>query len=110
MSTRGPWRCPRGDVSEVHLRGPLKFVSQMSILHVLHGWTISKSTRGHLFPAGMRVLSDAHNHIKRVRKSGISAQRPSRASECNWPSFDGSDDSSPKDMAARILAPWPLHP
>jgi hypothetical protein len=40
------------DVGEVHVRGPSKLVSQMSIFCDLHAWTISKSTRGHLFPAG----------------------------------------------------------
>jgi hypothetical protein len=57
MSSRGPWQCPRVDVGKVHLRGPLKFVSQMSIFRVLHAWTISKSTRGHLFPAGLSILT-----------------------------------------------------
>ncbi len=59
MSTSGPHhgprQCPRVDISEVHLSGPLKFVSQMSIFRVLHAWTISKSTRGDLFPAGLRT-------------------------------------------------------
>jgi hypothetical protein len=53
----GPWERPRLDVGEVHVRGQLKFVSQMSIFRVVHAWTISKSTRGHLFPAGGSVAS-----------------------------------------------------
>jgi hypothetical protein len=53
MSTRGPRRGPCMDVSKVHVLGPLIFVSQMSIFRVLHAWTILKSTRGHLFPAGL---------------------------------------------------------
>jgi hypothetical protein len=56
MSTRGPCRGPRVHVGKVHVRGPLIFVSQMSIFRVLHAWTISKSTRGHPFPAGQEII------------------------------------------------------
>jgi hypothetical protein len=51
MSTSGPrhepWKCPRVDVGEIHVRGHLKFVSQMSIFGDVHAWTILQSTRGH---------------------------------------------------------------
>jgi hypothetical protein len=41
------------DFGEVHLRGPFKFVSEMSIFQA---WTFTKSTRGHQFPAGYLSL------------------------------------------------------
>jgi hypothetical protein len=68
----GPRQGPRVDVGEVHLSGPLKFVSQMSIFCVLHAWTISKSTRGDLFPAGQRPLGIRRpwQYISREDKSG----------------------------------------
>jgi hypothetical protein len=58
------------DVDEVHLSGPLKFVSQMSIFCVLHAWTISKSTRGDLFPAGKLPLK-ASSSIQRAPSSAL---------------------------------------
>ncbi len=51
-------QCPCVDVGEVHVRGPWKFVLQMSIFGDVHAWTFPKSTRGHRFPAGYRPMQD----------------------------------------------------
>ncbi len=47
MSTRGPWKCPRVDVSNnVHLCTHFEISTRLDVV-VVHGWTFLRSTRGH---------------------------------------------------------------